>query len=699
MVTITLNDVANGLSNTTDVTVLQPTVDSVQIRDAPGGGGMDLTDPGNYPDYVLGYSTTFYGAYFNDTAGYLGDVPGTSTWSSNDTNIVTVTTPGDQSTITCDNANWGWVWVELDDGVYPAVQTQVTVLQVVIDYIQIRSAAGGGGIDLGDPANYPSYPVGHITTLYAAFYNNTSGYIGGLSVDWDSDGPSIVSVAPSGSSTTVTCSNTISGTVTITADDTQGNTNTTQVTVIPPTPDYVLIRDASGGGGTDLSDSANYPTYWVGYSTTFYGAEYNDTAGYLGDVDGTSTWDSDDPTIVTVATPGFWSTVTCNNTNWGTVTITLDDPTTLLSTTTDVTVMEPTVDYILIRDAAGGAGTNLSDSANYPDYPVGHTTTFYGAEYNDTAGFIGDVPLFSTWNSNNPAIVGVASPGSSSAVTCSDTAFGLVTITLDDSVHQATTQVNVTSPTTDYILIRDASGGGGTDISDPANYPSYPVGGTAQLYGAAYNDTADYIGDVPTTSTWNSATPSIVTVTSPASVTNMAASTTNSGSSVITLDDGLGHQATTTVTVDPPTIDYVWIMDEAGGTGSWVGDMIYGISETDMFYLAGFNNTAGYVNDVDASYWSVEPTSGVGEVSPATSSSTTTFTALDVDSDSTCKVTAVYGSLTNMTGVLTVLGPKVDYIQIRDAAGGVGNIVMIEPTLLDKPTHSTLQHTTNLRVI
>ncbi|UCG70580.1 MAG: fibronectin type III domain-containing protein [Thermoplasmata archaeon] len=682
-ITLTADDL-QGNVNTTQITVLEPTVDTIQIRDAPGGAGTELSDPANYPDYVLGYSTTFYGAQYNDTAGYLGPVDfSLATWDSNDTSIVNLNpiTPatGDSTVVTCDNVNFGWVWVTLDDGEGHQIQARVTVLEVVIDYIQIRSAAGGGGVDLGDPVNYPSYPVGHSATFYAAAYNDTSGYVTDLSVDWTITPPTttILTVSTPGSSTSVDCSNTDWGTVTITANDGQGNTNTTDVTVLQPTVDYVLIRDAALGAGTDLSNVANYPSYPVGHITTFYGARYNDTAGYLEDVPSTSTWDSGDPGTVTVISPGTSSIITCSDTVWGTVTITLTDgayPT--KSSTTDVTVIEPTVDYVLIRDTAGGAGLDLSDPANFPSYPVGHITTFYGAEYNNTADFIGDVPLNSTWTSQNPAIVDAGPTGSTSTITCDDTAWGLVTITLEDwLLHQAITNVTVLEPTVDYVLIRDAAGGGGNNLCDPANYPTYPVGHFTSFYGAEYNNTAGYIGDVPSTSTWDSADPNIVTVTSPASQSVITASSTTGGSSVITLeDDDSGHQNTTTVTVLDPTVDYIMIVDAAGGAGNWVGYMTYAISETDTFYLAGFNNTADYIGDLNADPWFSDNTS-VGSLSPTTGSSSTTFTAQDVSADSTCQVTAYYDSLTNLTGILTVLGPKVDYIQIRDAPDNGGAVV------------------------
>ncbi|UCG71056.1 MAG: hypothetical protein JSV09_08690, partial [Thermoplasmata archaeon] len=222
----------------------------------------------------------------------------------------------------------------------------------------------------------------------------------------------------------------------------------------PPVVDYIQIRDAPGGGGKSLCEPANYPSYPVGHVITFYGAKYNYTLGHLGDVPATSTWNSINPSVVTLTSPGSSSTITCDNSNWGMAMIILEDDEGNINTT-QVTVLEPTVDYILIRDASGGGGNNLCDPGNYQSYPLGHITTFYGAMYNSTAGYLSDIPATATWVSGDPSIVDVSSPGASSTITCSDTNWGTITITLNDGVYFASTDVTVIEPGLDYIQIRD----------------------------------------------------------------------------------------------------------------------------------------------------------------------------------------------------------------------------------------------------
>ncbi len=630
---ITLIDVDNGLNNFTDVTVIEPTVDYIQIRDSPDGGGTVLSEMANYPTYPLDYSTTFYGAEYNDTAGYIGAVPATSGWTSNDTAIVQVTSPGEDTDITCSNVNWGWVWVNVSAGPGLNASTQVTVLEVRVDYIQIRSAPGGGGIDLGDPMNYQMYPVGYSTQFYAAAYNNSFGFIVDISVGWLSDGPTIVDVTATGAFTTVQCSDTNDGTITITADDGSGHTNTTDVTVSPPTIDYIQIRDAPMGGGNVVSN----PSYPVGHTTTFYGARYNITAGFLEEVPVSSEWGSTDDTIVTVTQFGVSTTVTCSDTLSGPVIISLVDGT--YPTSTQVSVLDPTVDYIQIRNATDGGGIEVID----PSYPVGFSIMFYGARYNITSGFIDNVPVFSEWSSTDDTIASAGQFGASSTITCSDTNGGTVTITLDDKEgHTDTTDVTVIDPTVDYIVIRDTSGGAGVWVGDQ----TYNADDTDYFYAASYNNTADYIGDVSVT--WVSDETTVGQVVSSGSSTTFTAMTlTADGTCTVTATYPVGiSNSTGVLTVLAPvvtTIDYIQIRDEAGGLGNIVTTATFDEDDTDRYYAAGYNNDGTYIEDVASADWSTT----IGSVSPATGASTT-YTAT---SYGTGTLTVTYGSLSNSTSI------------------------------------------------
>jgi len=643
------------------------TVDYLVIRDAPNeGGNVVITKT-----YGVAEVDTFYAAGYNFTGGYVADVD--VSWSSDDSLVGDVTPSGPSTTFTAQQVavdSTCTVTATYTGGITNSTGL-LTVLAPIIDYLEIRSAPFGGGIDLGDPGNYPTYPVSHSLSFYGALFNNSIGYLSDVpaSSTWDTTDPSIVTVTSPGTSSAISCDDKNWGTITITITDSVNSlSDTTQVTVLQPTIDYIQINDGPDGGGTNLGDPVNYPNYPVGYSTTFYGGYYNSTAGFIGAVPGTSTWDSNDTAIVSVGPPGISSTITCSNSNFGTVTITLLDGTGF-SNTTQVTVLDVTIDYIQIRSQPGGAGLDLGDPVNYQTFPIGHQTLFYAAAFNYSQGYIGDITV--SWLSFDDTIVSVTSPGSSTIILCSDTKGGATTITLNDGAgHQNSTQLTVLPPAVDYVQIRSAPDGGGFVVINS----THPVGGSGALYGAQYNHTAGFLGNVPFSSTWTSDGESIVSVNSPSSYTIYTCNDTNYGTVIITLDNGLGHTNSTEVTVLAPTRDYVVIMDAPGGTGSWVGDRTYGILETDTFYIVTYNNTAGYVDDVIGQLWTSDHTD-IGNVAPTADTDSVIFSAQVVDEDGFCIVTVIFGGFTNTTGKLNVLAPRPDYIQIMDAPDNTGQVI------------------------
>jgi len=317
------------------------------------------------------------------------------------------------------------------------------------------------------------------------------------------------------------------------------------------------------------------------------------------------------------------------------------------------------IDYIVLTDAPNG--TELVTVV----LPVGGQVTAYASGYNISSGYEGLVVV--DWYELFPWLGTLDnSTGTSSTYTAGSTE-GITTIQGDyPPFINDTFDVNILSPTVDYIQIRDAPGGIGVNLCDPASYPSYPMGSVDIYYGAAYNFTTDYIGDVNASSTWISTDPTIVSVTSPGSLSTITCNDTNWGTVTITLSDTEGHQNTTQVTVLGPSVDFIIIRDAAGGLGNVIGAITFCVYETADFYAAGYNATFGYLGDVSVNWWSDDP--NVGDITPA-NGTMTTFTAQWVTADSTCTVWADYGSgITNSTGILTVLTPRVDFLLLTNCA-------------------------------
>jgi thiol-disulfide isomerase/thioredoxin len=528
-----------------------------------------------------------------------------------------------------------------------------------VDFIQIRDGPAGGGIDLSDPGNYPSYPVGHITTFYAAGYNNSIGFFSDIDSMWISGDDTIVGVSPSGPSSTVTCSSTKDGTVQITVmDSVSGKMNTTDVTVLTPTLDYIQIMDAPGGGGSEVTTG----TFNAYDTDTFYACGFNDTAGYLNDVfvdwtsDATSIGDvspaSGTSTTFTAQQVGMDSTCTVTA-NFGGI---IEDSTGLL------TVIAPDIDSIMIVDAPNNLGNEVTTAT----YIVWDTDNFYAAAYNDSTGYLTDVPA--DWSSNAPT-VGDISPATGAATTftaqqvASDST---CTVTATYSGHSDSTGLlTVLAPTIDEIMIRDAAGGAGNEIT----IMTYVIWQTDQFYAAAYNDSADFLWDVA--ADWVSDTPSVGDVTPATGTTTMfeAQDVAVDSTCTVTASYGIFSDSTGLLTVLSSTVDEIKIRDAPNNLGNEVTTKTYIVWDTDDFYAAAYNGTTDYLGDIVVDWSSDAP--GVGDVSPATGT-TTTFSAKQVGSDATCTITATYGLISDSTGLLTVLAPTIDDIKIRNAPNNGG---------------------------
>jgi len=416
------------------------------------------------------------------------------------------------------------------------------------------------------------------------------------------------------------------------------------LSILPPAIDYLAIRSQANGSGEEVWDMI----YGVGDEDVFFCAGYNTTAGFVSDV--SADWMCNDTDIASVTSPGITTTFAASTSSWGIVRITATYNT-LSNTTGNITILEPTVDYIIIMDKPGNTGYWVADRI----YEAGSSDTFYCAGYNDTSGCIDDFPA--EWLSSNPERGAVTTPGVSTTFNASTVSFGdiWVTATYNGKTNQ-TGRLTVLVPTIDYLLIRSEPGNGGEVV----NEKSYGVGDTDTFYCAGYNSSAGYLGDL--SAGWSSSDDTVGQVTSSGVSTTFTSSSTKSGSVTVTASYGGFEAETGLLTVIPPTVDYIVIRDEADDGGEIVGSRSYAVGDDDRFYCAGYNDTAGYLGDFTSSWESSD--SSIGHVTP--SGKWTTFTASTTD-HGTLTVTAMYGGKTDSTGLLTVIPPTADYAVITDA--------------------------------
>jgi hypothetical protein len=164
--------------------------------------------------------------------------------------------------------------------------------------------------------------------------------------------------------------------------------NSTSVTItdVQPIVDYIAIMDAPGGLGNFVTTMQ----FGVGETYTFYAAGFNlTTVEYVMDVPVLWSVDEEENGTVSVG-PAIQTIFTANLTHGGELVITITNSSLPISTnsTGTITILDPNVDRIEIRDAPNGGGYLIT----LIDINGGVTRTYYAAGYNLTTGlFVDDV--------------------------------------------------------------------------------------------------------------------------------------------------------------------------------------------------------------------------------------------------------------------------------------------------------------------
>jgi hypothetical protein len=657
-----------GHTDTVTFTINAPTVVYIDIVDTSGTGATSIADQA----VDVGNTLTGYAAGFNTSIGYLYDV--SVTWSvTPSAGEDAFTSPGSGTTSDFDagtiGGSVGW---EADYGGGIMDSVTITIPLPTEDYIEIVDSMGTGITAITDF----SVGVGVTVTGYAAAFNNVVGYLYDVTATWTitpAAGEDATSLPGSGD-TSDFYSGTIGGSVDWEAEY-SGMTYTVTVTINPATIDYIEIVNTMDAGATAIPNHA----VDVGVTVTGYAAGFNNTIGYIADQ--SVTW-SVTPTAGEDADTTPASGITSDldsGTIGGSVTWTADLGGGITDSVT-ITINPPTVDYIEIVDTADIGTTTIADQA----VDVGVTITGYAAGFNTTSGYVMDVSADWSVTPSGTEDASTDAGPDTTADFLSGTISGSVDWEADVSGLTDTVTITINQPTADYITIVDTADSGITEILDQSVSLGFAITG----YAAAFNNTADYIGDISVSWTVTPTGTEDATTTPGSGESSGFNSGTVGGSVTWTADDLSGHTDSVVFTISQPTIDYVRIVDAPSETGNLVTDLVYGVDDTDTYYLIGFSDVSGYIGLVEAETWTITPATGVGTLTFTSPSSSVDFTALEVDIDTTFTVTATDTDTgeSDTTGTLTVLAPTVDYIQIEDAADNTGSEVPSPLELNDDET-------------
>jgi len=345
--------------------------------------------------------------------------------------------------------------------------------------------------------------------------------------------------------------------------------------------------------------------------------------------------------------------ITFNATGFDTVNVSVSGIPSIYNVTQVTTTALPTVDYIVIKDAPGGAGNIIGPQ----NLSVGQSLTLYAAGYNLSSGYVVDIDV--TWSSSDASnATVVAGPGMSTTLTANNTHGGTFIITATNAslpiITNSTETLTVLSPTVDDIQIRDAP----ANVGNVVQGRSYSEGQTDTFYAAGFNNTAGYIGDVAVS--WESTNTAAGTVSPAIASSTIFTAGIFSGTTTVTAiySPGISNDTgTLTVSAPPPplTIDNIIIRNSPGGLGSEITQISLVAGAQITVYAAGYNTSTGEFIDNVSVTWSV--VGGVGTLDTTTGTSTT-FTALDTTgSQVTGTLEADYSGITATADVIVELSP------------------------------------------
>jgi len=420
--------------------------------------------------------------------------------------------------------------------------------------------------------------------------------------------------------------------------------------------DYILIRDAPNDGGSVVGDRV----YHTGQNDTYYAAGYNNTTGYVGDVD--AQWISDDRDVIETSWNVANSTVVTAKEYGTTQVVAASYNPTVHGFTGNLTVISD-IDYVILRNESGGNGTWFGDITLADDSYI----YLYAAGYNSSRGYLRDVPVY--WTSTNETICQTYHSGpqyrrAATQVTTNGRGNCVITGSYSPGVSNRTGSITVVS-NVDYVIIRDAHDDGGL----PVENQTYVLDTSDSFYAAGYNYTTGYVRDVIVM--WDSSDDVVCPI-----VLNNSANTwlnfATSGTCHLTANYAwIAFDMTGTLTIIFD-VDYVVIRDSADGGGQPVTVKSLLLGYDYYFYAAGYNRADGYRRDVVVT-WGISNQSVCRPVleypGPAK------YLSVEALFVGVCRVNVTFhSSVTNATGDLTVVF-DIDYITIRDAPGGGGNVL------------------------
>jgi len=396
-------------------TVITDEVHDVRITESPGGEPLQ--------DRSVHIGTTIQGhcSVYNETSDYIYTAEGNWTAEGGNSELLE-DTPNEYNVIDV-GSQPGLVWFNLTyEGSTDSIEFEV--LPPTIDEIRITDVPGGEPLTGGD------VPVGYRVWGNVSAFNETHGYISTVEADWDLEYGEDMDpdMGPSPSHSNRLDVGHGAGDITWSASYSYGEevySDTVEFRVLEPRPDQVRITH----DGSELEGG----TVPVGHRVEVELSAFNDTSGFIGLVDGV--WDVQGGNAYLLdGTTGMENTL-----DVGTVpdTVQLTGNYEGMDDTLYFEVMEPGIDYILIRDRPDGGGDVLDDIT----LGFEGSLDMYAAGYNNTMGYVEEV--YANWYLDHDN-VGEITETHGTGTTFYPKDLGVCNVTAEHEGQEHTAQITVT---------------------------------------------------------------------------------------------------------------------------------------------------------------------------------------------------------------------------------------------------------------
>jgi hypothetical protein len=513
----------------------------------------------------------------------------------------------------------------------------VTITTGSLNHIIIRDAAGGAGTEV----TTRTLTTDQSLVIYAAGYDAGNNYIGDQAANWTLTGD--LDGSGSSGTTSYTFNPSIartSGTIVATLGSISGATGI--ITVNPGVLHHLIVRDATGGGGTEITTR----TLTTDQSLTLYAAGYDADNNFRQDEN--ANWTS------TLGLSGSGTSITFNPTvpTSGTIRATVGS---IYDETGLITVTVGALHHLIVRDAPAGGGSEVTTRTLTTDQSL----TVYAAGYDADNNYRQDENA--SWTST----LGISGSGTSITFNPTVPTSGTIRATVG-SISDETGLITVTAGALHHLIVRDAPGGSGNEMTTR----TLTTDQSLTVYAAGYDAENNYRQDE--NASWTS------TLGISGSGTSITFNPAVPTSGTIRATVGSIYDETGLITVTVGALHHLIIRDAPAGGGSEVTTHTMTTDQSLTVYAAGYDADNNYRQDESAN-WTL-----TGSLDGSGSSGTTSYTFNPSIAPTSGSIVAVVGIISDVTGTITVNPGALHHLIVRDAPAGGGSEVTTRTLTTDQ---------------